>query len=668
MNELLLELFSEEIPANMQKIAANAYETIIKNFLTQKEISYQSIFSNFGPRRISLVVNGLPSKTKPIKVEIKGPKKSAPEKALQGFCKSNNTKKEDLVLSQINGVDYYFFQKEIYSRNIKEILEENLPKLIDTFVWPKSMHWGNYKMKWVRPLHNILCLFNEEVVSFEYGHIRTNNYTFGHRFMSQGQIEIRNFDDYKKKLKDNFVIIDQEARSESIEKEILKTANINNLKANINKKLLEEVTNLVEFPTVMFGSIKKEFCSLPKEVLITSMQQHQKYFSTIDNDGNFAPKFIFVSNNSPNNKNKIIKGNELVLSSRLADALYFYQQDLNKTIELQISSIKSVIFHTKLGSLYDKSLRLIELTKFLDPQNDELHNAASLCKNDIASEMVNEFPNLQGIMGYYYCKHLGYTEKLSSAIKLHYKPQGPQDACPKGDAALLSIADKIDNLTGLIIAGEEPSGSKDPYALRRQALGIIRLILENNLSIDISKLIEKAIANYKIKINNSEYNKILGFIEDRVLYYLKSDYPQKIIDAALNLKQDGQLMVTYSKILTLSKLLDNNSKLVEIYQRAANILSNNLVELELNQNLFNTIYERKLYEFIAENKQKLQHLLDQEKFEESCQILFSIHEPLNEFFDNVMVRVDDNKIANNRLALLKEVKCMFNQVANFDKL
>ncbi|HJK86223.1 MAG TPA: glycine--tRNA ligase subunit beta [Candidatus Megaira endosymbiont of Nemacystus decipiens] len=668
MNELLLELFSEEIPANMQKIAANAYETIIKNFLTQKEISYQSIFSNFGPRRISLVVNGLPSKTKPIKVEIKGPKKSAPEKALQGFYKSNNTKKEDLVLSQINGVDYYFFQKEIHSRNIKEILEENLPKLIDSFVWPKSMHWGNYKMKWVRPLHNILCLFNEEVVNFEYGHIRTNNYTFAHRFMSQGQIEIRNFDDYKKKLKDNFVIIDQDARSEFIEKEIIKIANINNLKANINKKLLEEVTNLVEFPTVMIGSIKKEFCSLPKEVLITSMQQHQKYFSTIDNDGNFAPKFIFVSNNSPNNKDKIIKGNELVLSSRLADALYFYQQDLNKTIELQISSIKSVIFHTKLGSLYDKSLRLIELTKFLDPQNHELHKAASLCKNDIASEMVNEFPNLQGIMGYYYCKQLGYTEKLSNAIRLHYKPQGPQDACPKGDAALLSIADKIDNLTGLIIAGEEPSGSKDPYALRRQALGIIRLILENNLSIDISKLVEKAIANYKIKANNSEYNKILGFIEDRVLYYLKSDYPQKIIDAVLNLKQDGRLMVTYSKILTLSKLLDNNSKLVEIYQRAANILSNNLVELELNQNLFNTIYEKKLYEFIAENKQKLQHLLDQEKFEESCQILFSIHEPLNEFFDNVMVRVDDNKIANNRLALLKEVKCMFNQVANFDKL
>lgn len=673
MSELLLELFSEEIPALMQVSALEAYQKIFENFLSQYNIKYESIKTFCGPRRITICIQGLPTHIEAAQTEIKGPKIDAPENAIEGFCQSNKITKDQLTISRIKDVEYYLFIQKTEAREISSLFSESLSELISAYTWPKSMYWGKSEFKWIRPLRNILCLFNGQVVEFNYAHLSSNNQTYGRRFTKNSNtgplLEVSNFADYQQKLYDNFVILDHNTRSKIIEAEIYKVANNNNLKARVSDKLLQEVTGLVEWPNVMIGQIEEKFLELPVEVLVSSMETNQKYFCLIQNEKRMSSSFIFVADGEFGDPQLVINGNQKVLYARLSDALYFYEQDLKKPIEKQLESLKQVIFHAKLGNLYEKSLRLQQIVQFIAPSNHELAKAALLCKIDITSEMVGEFPNLQGIMGYYYAVAHGESENFAHIIKNHYKPQGIKDECPTSNAALLSLADKIDNLTGLILAGEEPTGSKDPFALRRQALGIIRLILDNNLSINIVKLIDCSLSLYPHS-NSSVQEKILNFLEDRIKNYLKEQYPQNVIFSVLDLTKQDDLLKIASKIRYLSSIFNNeiNTTFIAIYRRMNNILSSKEINLSINKGLFQHESEQLLHNFLHQNISKLQQATKEENYELICQILLSAEKPLSNFFDNVMVKAEDLNIANNRLALLKNVKNLFDQFADFSKL
>jgi glycyl-tRNA synthetase beta chain len=673
MSELLLELFSEEIPALLQISASEAYHKIFENFLSQHNIKYQEIKTFGGPRRITIYVHGLPAHIEATKTEIKGPKIDAPEKAIEGFCQSHNINKEQLVISKIKDVEYYFFIQQTEAKEISLLFRESLSELISAYTWPKSMYWGKSEFKWIRPLRNILCLFDEQVITFNYGHLVSNNQTYGRRFTKNSNtgplLKVKNFVDYRQKLYDNFVILDHNARSKIIEDQIYKIANNNLLQVRVSDKLLQEVTGLVEWPNIMIGQIEKKFLELPIEVLVSSMETNQKYFCLIQNEKRMSSSFIFVADGNFEDSQLVINGNQKVLYARLSDALYFYEQDLKKTVEEQLESLKSVIFHAKLGNLYEKSLRLQQIVQFIAPANHELAKAALLCKTDITSEMVGEFPNLQGIIGYYYALARGESENFAYIIKDHYKPQGIKDDCPNSDAALLSLADKIDNLTGLVLAGEEPTGSKDPFALRRQALGIIRLILDNNLSINITQLIDYSLRLYSNESTEIK-QKIVSFFEERIKHYLKEQYPQNIISAIVDLSKHNNLLNITSKIKYLSSIFDNKTAtaFIGIYRRTHNILGNKAIDLAIRQNLFQHESEQLLYDFLHQNISKLDQAYKEENYELICQILLSAEKPLSNFFQNVMVKAEDLDIANNRLALLQNVKNLFDQFADFSKI
>ncbi|MGC0371492.1 MAG: hypothetical protein DGJ47_000181 [Rickettsiaceae bacterium] len=670
MKELLLELFSEEIPAMMQSKAGEFYLKATKELLTSHNVNFTEGNYYSGPRRIAVHVAGIDEYIEPIKIESKGPKIDAPQKALDGFCRANNVEVNQLEIKEIKGIKYYFLVTQNDKKSVIELLEEFLPQIIASYVWPKSMYWGKSSFKWVRPLHNIMCIFEGDVIEFSYGHLPSNNRTYAHRFMADNKVlTITGFTDYKNKLADSFVTIDAKDRQSLIENEILKIANINKLKPIINKKLLQEVAGLVEYPCVMVGRIADKFLSLPKEVLISSMEHHQKYFSLLDADGKLANKFIFVANNAPEDQKLIIDGNERVLSARLEDALYFYQQDLKRDLASQKEALEKVIFHAKLGSLYEKSLRLEKITKFLRPDNKSLSQAALLCKNDIISEMVGEFPNLQGIMGCYYSKSRGDGGNVAAMIQNHYKPQGSNDDCPSGDDAILALSDKMDNLVGLMLAGERASGSKDPYALRRQALGIVRLILENNLSINLLDLVDYSASLYDLK-NEEVKQQILLFIEDRAKYYLKDLYPQNIVNAALDLIKNSDLNQISIKIKDLSYFLtkQDGQDLIAVYRRACNILGNEVYNFDPREDLLRSEYEEKLYYFLKENQQKIEGYIADREYKELFTLLGSMKEILFSFFDNVMVKDKDIEVANNRLSMLYMVKKTFHQIADFSKL
>ncbi|KAJ6645041.1 Glycine--tRNA ligase beta subunit [Pseudolycoriella hygida] len=456
----------------MQKNAAESYKDIFTTILQENDITSQ-VQLYIGPRRIAVHISDLPSILPPKEMEIRGPKITAPDSAITGFCRANNIERKKLSTSLVQGQLYYIINKKTAVMEVQSLLAQIILKAISKYTWPKSMRWGNYDISWVRPIRNILCIFDGKILPVKYGHLQANNITFGHRFINPEPLIINDFADYRAKLIKAHVVLSQIERMELIKKQLEFIGQSLNLIIKEDKKLLEEVTGLVEFPVVMLGKIPEKFLTLPTEVLVSSMKSHQKYFNTFDQSGNFAPYFLFVSN-MPSDREMIIKGNEKVLAARLSDALYFYQQDLSSTLESRLAKLEQITFHAKIGTMRQKVVRIGDICRLISPENQsenqDLQIAVRFCKSDLTSEMVGEFPELQGIMGYYYAKAEGLSHEIASAIRDHYKPQGPLDEVPIGSAAIIAMADKLDNLIGLILAGEEPSGSRDPYSLRRQAI------------------------------------------------------------------------------------------------------------------------------------------------------------------------------------------------------
>ena len=665
MSELILELYTEEIPAFMQKKAEEAYHAIFTDAFEVEEIMYQSLEMYVGPRRVVLHVTGLPEKSLAKHISLRGPKVGAPEQAIEGFCKASNIAKGDLIIQSVKDQDHYMYEFVKPEIELAQILPTLLQNAISEYVWPKSMHWGSYEMKWVRPMLNLMCIFNGKILDFSYFHLKANNKSFGHRFIDQDSFTISNWEEYVSSLAKAHVILERSERLDIIIRGIEAIQEEKNLIVDMDPRLLEEVSGIVEYPNVLIGNIPAKFMNVPNEILSLAMKTHQRYFTTRTKDGTFAPYFVFVTN-LPGNGDEIVSGNEKVLSARLADAAYFYTQDQKTPLESRLEKLKEVVFHAKLGSLYDKAMRLVSLAQYLKPNDNDLAEAAKLCKCDLATEAVSEFPELQGIMGGYYAGLKGASESTSLAIRNHYLPLGNNDDVPTGNAAFLALADKMDSLVCLMSAGERATGSKDPYALRRYALGIIKIILQNKIE-DIS--IRDFISTV-IPTNDDIKGEILKFIEERFKYSLKDEYDIGAINAVTHLSTEDDLCIVEKKVKALDNFMrgERGNLLLQLYKRVTNILGNEKVTQNVDINKFTTEEERDLYDAIKEVAPKVTARLEAKDFENALESLNLLGESIAKFFDKVLVNDPDNSVAQNRKSLLGSIANIFNQIARFEKL
>jgi glycyl-tRNA synthetase beta chain len=672
MTYLLLELYTEEIPAMMQQNAEHGYTEIFRKYLQESNITYSKLETFIGPRRITVHIEGIDPVIGSKVVELKGPKINAPDAAILGFCGSNNITKNDLTIKTIKGQECYVYEVCIQEQKVSDILPNILSAAISEYTWPKSMFWGAYDTKYVRPLKNILCLFDDKVLPFTHKHLRANNKTFGHRFMSCVEVEVNNFEEYKAALLKHMVILSRKERSEMIISALRKLTT-SDLVLSDDTKLLEEVVGLVEYPNVFIGQIPEKFMHIPSEVLITAMRKNQRYFTLQNADGSFAPYFLFVSNIKTDSPHEIVEGNAKVLYARLADAAYFYAQDQKTSLEKRTSQLERIIFHAKLGSMKAKVERIEHIAKWLEPNNHELHIAARLCKSDLVTEVVVEFPELQGIMGGYYAKLDGMSDEVASAIKHHYKPEGADDKVPEGSAALLALADKVDSLVSLYIAGERSSGSKDPYALRRYALSIIRIILSTEIRIHLKELIDYASSLHK-QGTESIVAEILLFIEDRLKHDLRKSYSHGLVTATISLEEESDIVTATNKLEAIQKFLSTKEgeDLLTCYARASNILSQDdmnsvIMENSIQENQ-NVPQQRLLSEHLQSISPQIDQMLQSKDFTGALGLLTTLLSPINQFFDNVIVMDADRDVTNSRLALLRAVTQEFHKLAKFSEI
>lgn len=663
MSEFLLELYSEEIPARMQQDAERGFASLFRSLLEESNVAFSKMDVFSGPCRIIVHISGLGSELPQSNIEIKGPKIDAPAKAIEGFCRSNNISQEKLVIEEVKGQQVYFYRATTPAMPLADFFANHIPSILKKYVWPKSMFWGDFKINWVRPLKNICCIFDGKIVSFEYGHLKANNQSFGHKFISPEAFAVENYQQLQDKLHAQNVILDREERKEMILKQIDDLCAINKLKLQVDNNLLNEVVGLVEYPHVILGKMNPEFLAVPAEVLATAMKEHQKFFAVLDDKGGMAPYFICVSNNPKGDLELITQGNEKVLSARLADAQFFYDEDLKLSLEFLREKTKSIIFHANLGSMYQKTERLAALCKSMNASEDII-SAARFCKADLASQVVDEFAKLQGLMGGYYAAHHGYNAETSNAIAQHYLPASPDDEVPTGGAALLSLSDKLDSLLGLYVAGERASGSKDPYGLRRLALGIVRLVISNKLPYSISALLAFTAKNFDIKIESNILDEIHQFVAERFKYWLKKQGHNLVL---LGNELPNSLVQVHQNLIQLEKCFENSTGklLAESYRRAANISQFNSKKTisEINIELLQDASEKALYDVMKNISSN-----NNDDFDVQVEQLIQLSNALNKFLDDALIKHEDKSIADNRITLLHNVCSSYYKLCDFSVL
>src|SRR6516225_3822002 len=531
MAELLLELLSEEIPARMQRRAVEDLTGLLRDRLAAAEIPAESLRGYVTPRRLAVIAEGIPAKQPDRTEERRGPRVGAPQPAIDGFLRSAGLASiRECEIHDTDRGEFYFAVVGRAGRLTTEVLPALIRAAMAELPWPKSMRYPASDVRWIRPLISILCLFEGEVLGLPVGGVPVGRTTRGHRFLSAGEICVANAADYRERLGEAHVVLDQERRRKVIRQGLEDAVAAEGLSLKSDPELLDEVTGLVEFPIVLAGAIDADFMALPPEVLATAMRAHQKYFSCLRPDGTPAPRFLFVANNvAVDGGRTIIAGNERVLKARLADARFFWNQDLKVPLEARVDTLKERIFHDRLGSVYDKSERITALAEFLAPHihgadAGRAGRAARLAKADLSTGMVGEFPELQGVMGRYYALHDGEDPAIAQAIADHYRPLGPNDACPHAPVSVaVALADKIDSLVGFFAVGERPSGSRDPFALRRAALGVIRLVLENGLRLQLRNVFRQAASSFdpaRYGLSDPSGD-LLDFIADRLKVHMR---------------------------------------------------------------------------------------------------------------------------------------------------
>ena len=703
MAELLLEIFSEEIPARMQARAADDLARLVGDALKAAGLEAKTLRAVAGPRRVTLSADGLPKAQPDTTEERKGPQVGAPEQAIQGFLKGSGLARiEDAQVRELPKGQFYFAVTAKKGRATDIVVKEIIEAALAQLPWPKSMRWATNPTRWVRPLHSIVCVLDGKVVPVAFAGVTAGDTTVGHRFLKPGAIKVKGFADYVAKLKAANVLVEPEARTKVIAQDLAKLAAAEKLTIKDDPGLLAEVTGLAEWPVPLLGTIDAAFMDVPAEVLTSAMRKHQKYFSLEKKDGSLANRFGVIANMTTKDKGAaIIAGNERVLRARLSDAKFFWDQDRKKSLESRLPKLEERVFQAKLGTMRAKVERIVALSRHIiafvpGSALVQAERAALLCKADLSSDMVGEFPDLQGLMGREYALNDGETDDVANAIAQHYSPLGPQDAAPTAPiSVVVSLADKIDSLAGFFAIDEKPTGSKDPFALRRAALGVIRIILENELRLPLLEVFKHALGGYSHlfegSANEPAANKpvrkgldislvagdILEFFADRLKVYLRDagvrhDYVNAIF--ALGGEDDIRRLRTRAEALSGFLGTDDGSNLLAAYRRAANIL-------RIEEKKDNTSYKGDVGEDELGSPEAA-HLLGviksveiatQSKLEEGLFIpamsAFSVMRgPIDTFFDKVTVNTDDAAQRVARLKLLARIVAAMNRVADFGKI
>ncbi|GAA0369827.1 glycine--tRNA ligase subunit beta [Alkalibacterium iburiense] len=686
----LLEIGLEEMPAKVISSAVKELKERVSAHFNENNLTYESIRAYSTPRRLALIVTDLADK-QPDKTEtVRGPAKRIAlddegqwTKAAIGFTKGQKASVDDIIFKEVKGEEYVFVEKHIKGQTAPEVISELSPVLA-SIPFPVSMKWGNHSFKYIRPVHWLVALLDDQVVSLDLFDISSSNQTKGHRFLGE-TITLTHAADYVSALKEQQVIVDREERKQLIIDQIEALCEANNWKSPLsNESLLNEVTDLVEYPTAFYGSFHTDYLSVPEMVLETAMADHQRYFPVRENDADasFLPHFIAVRNGNDEAIDHVRKGNEKVLEARLADADFFYEEDKKLSIKDFVEKLPTVSFHEKLGSLYDKQKRIEHLSVLLAPyfsvsneQLSDLKRAAMIAKFDLVTQTVNEFTSLQGQIGGIFAKERGENEAVSQAISEHYLPVSMEGSLPETvEGAILSLADKMDSLLSFFSIDLIPSGSNDPFALRRQAMGIVRIIEAFNVHVPLNEWIDAIISETESIETKALYEQkkdsVIQFIKDRVDQWLSKEAglskDHDIRAAVLGSDQDDLIqLIAIARVLKEEKAKDSFKPIVESLTRVSNLAEKADEELDVSPELFESDSEKALYEAVVESETQL-------KAETSAfsywTVLSNLHEVIDTFFDNNMVMSDNEKVRANRLALLKRINDMTLPFAHFDAL
>ena len=682
MSEFFLELFSEEIPAGLQK---NLRENLLKSFndfFEEKSIPFKRSSSYSTPNRLVILFEGLQKQTTLKSEEIKGPSTKAPDLAIEGFIRSNQILKQNLYEKETEKGNFFFFKTKSKKLYTHELLEEFVPKILNKIQWKKSMRWGDFSLNWGRPLKSILAIFNKKTLIFKFHHIQSSNLTFVDKDFEEKKIKFSDFKKYKNFFKKKKIIIDPVERKKIIEKKFHLLLKKKNIFIEQNPKLLEEVVDLIDQPNVLVCQFDKKFLKIPKEILIITMQYHQKYFPTFDNKGGITNEFLVVSNKK-DLKGLIKLGNERVVEARLTDAKFFWQKDKSQNLVKQVSNLKSMNYFKGLGSYFDKVQRMRKLGGMLSDEllisKEKAELSASISKVDLLSELVGEFPELQGIMGGYFSEAQGFDKDVALSISEQYLPSGSGSKVPKKPFSIaLALSDKIDTLVGFFGINQKPTSSKDPFALRRLTLGVIRIIVENKNHIKIRDLINYSASLYidqGFKFENKLLQKELSeFLMDRLKFYMKEENIRNdIIQASINSHNLDQLVVIFEKAKYIDKLISksNGHEIISSYKRASNILESELkgqnfdLSNTTDPGVFKTDFEKNLFKKINDLRKYFSSINKDEVYSETLDNLLDAKKVINEFFDNVIVNDVDPGIRKNRLELIQILCKTFNNYVNF---
>jgi glycyl-tRNA synthetase beta chain len=686
MPELLLELFSEEIPARMQKRGADTLRASVTAALVEAGLLYEGARSHATPRRLALSVEGIPAATADSREERKGPRVDAPESALQGFLKSAGVGLHQCRVVADKRGKFYIAVIERKGRPAQDLIAQSLPAIIRSFPWAKSMRWGSGTLRWVRPLQSILCTFDGEVVPFTVDGLRSANITRGHRFMAPSEMTIRRFDDYSASLAKAKVMLDGEERAGTILTDARNLAFARGLELIEDEALLSEVAGLVEWPVVLMGRFAPAFLELPREMIITTLKTHQKCFAVKDAEsGALAGRYLLIANLlAKDGGSEIVHGNDRVIAARLSDAKFFWDHDRKASLESRLPALDQVTFHAGLGHQGERVRRIEalagEIAKTLKADMAKVKLAALLCKADLVTGAVGEFPELQGLMGRYYALAEGIDPEVADALRDHYRPLGPSDTVPASSVAeAVALADKLDMLVGFWLIDEKPTGSKDPYALRRAALGVIRILLERSRRLSLLPMIAKSMELYATAVPDRILGAqtLLEFFADRLKVYLRDKGARHdLIDAVFSIGSEDDLLMLVRRVEALARFLttDDGRNLLAGVRRATSIIRIEEAKDKRsysglpNAKLLVLAEEKALATAIASAEAQARKAVEGEDFEAAMRAIAKLRAPIDAFFDKVTVNADDPSFRENRLKLLSRIREATLAVADFSRI
>lgn len=685
MSRYLLEIGVEEIPSDYIEPTKSQLKEKFEKLIADNKLTVDEIRVESTPRRFAIFLENINASESDELISIKGPSTAIaydedgnPNKALLGFLKGQGADLSDVIVKDVNGSDYIFIEKKEESKSVEEVLRENVYDLVKSITFNRSMRWGGKSIRWARPIRYFVSILDDKVLEFDAEGIYVGNVTKGHRTLGSNHIEIQSIDDYENLLRDNYVILSDKERRDLIIRGLNKINMEKGGEFMKDEDLLHEVVNIVEYPTVLAGDIDEKYLALPKEVVVTPMKDHQRYFPVLDESGNLLPYFLLVRNGDDNHGENVVLGNKKVLVARLEDAKFFYDIDTSKPLETYVEELKTLTFFEGLGNMYQKTQRLVDLTSKYQQQlnlgediKDDLERAAYLSKADLVTKMVIEFTELEGTIGRIYAKESGESDRVATAIEEQYLPKSAGGALPKTITGIvLSIADKIDSIAGLYAIERYVTGSQDPFGLRRRALGLINIILKNNIDVDLKNLINDSLIVYTEKNGlpfdyDTTMEKSIAFIKDRLRNLLIDDgYRYDVVNSVIN-SNDTNILRIAQRVEAVSKFIEDNDETLSYFTRVNNLAKDKSLT-EVNQDLLENDLERKFYETIMDLEQG--PFQNSEDYKHELSLIANTQEVGNDYLDNTMINVEDEAIKNNRLAMLNILANRINKVFEISEI